>query len=298
MQHIKYRGTMYLLVEAGVVQDLTPEYLKHMQRSDRVRVFHGTYIATGVDPDDAPQNMVFGIDSLKQSTSRYHDTPGFHRYRGLFVAPTYEGARHFGNLVFEFHVKAGNLHATDWSANISRKWDIDKKELVKQCQDLYPGSFNPELSCSLDTSSKSKGHLFRGVEPQALFIGMVPASNIVAVHYDEKRYTPDEFIQERKKDIAWEPSVRGHNLKSTTLTLDQYLAGIQDSWGAEHRPEMVRNIAYRLVLRPEEAIDELVRSAPLSIAAAERFVQLFKQQYADLLADVTKKTNESRKKRI
>jgi hypothetical protein len=128
---------------------------------------------------------------------------------------------------------------------------------------------------------------------------MVPASDIVAVHYDEKRYTPDEFIQARRKDIAWEPSVRGHNLKSTTLTLDQYLAGIQDSWGyadAEHRDNMVRSIAYRLVLRPEEAVGELVRSAPFSIAAAERFVQLFKRQYADLISAITKKVEEARKK--
>jgi hypothetical protein len=269
-----------------------------MKANDLVRVFHGTAILTGLDPERSPQNMVFGIDALGSQTSHYHSGPTHYKYRGLYVAPTYEHARHFGILVFEFAVKARNLHATDWSAKISKRWDTPEKELAARCDDLYPASFNPTLSCGLDAHEESKGRLFRGVEPQALFLGMAPASDILAVYYMDKKYTPKEFMEAYKDDLAWGTPATKLNFKSTRLSLDQYLDGIIEihDWHKMGKDRVVKTLIRMMEINPEDFLRELMGIAPFSIAAAKRFTQLLKKEYPHVIEETRQRIEKARAK--
>jgi hypothetical protein len=282
MKQLIYKGAVYR--EARVVHDATPEYLKVMQANDWVRVYHATGF-DNVDTDAGPQNMVFGIDALGESKSKFHpDVPGGYKYRGLYVGPTLDSVGQFGSLVFEFAVKARNLHATDWSGYTEKRLHEHLQEehfnTVKQeCRDLFPNSFNPLLSCTL---SGKAGDLV-GVEPQALFIGIVPAADILKLRYLGKEYTPEQFIAALKSDLT-HSQILSPDPKSTRLSFDQYFDFIHNQFGKDHyTKEQVADVLAQHVARDSDVrFRELMRQlVPFSGPSLDKFIREFNQRYSD-----------------
>lgn len=264
----------YVYRRAKAIHDITPEYLQKMRDSDWVRVYH----ATGIDSLNqlGPQSMVFGIDATGKARSKYHpNTPGFYRYRGLYIGPTMESVGQFGSLVFEFTVRAKNLHATTWSGHIPQRhpeeFEIDKP----RCEENYSGSDDSLLSCSLDTAGKAS---FRGHEPQALLIGIVPAEDILSVHYFGK-YTPEEFIKEYQKDLPFTKRMK-RDPKSTRLSLQDYLELMveEHGWPMEKLVEGLKRILKRSDSDMERQLKGLL---PFSGPSLRKFVKEFKREYIE-----------------
>ncbi len=286
---LRYRGALYRLAAnpwrnkrsdmrdakvAKAIHDITSEYLKSMGDSDWVRVFH----ATGIDSHNklGPQSMVFGIDATGQARSHYHpNTPGFYRYQGLYVGPTMDSVSQFGRLVFEFVVRAKNLHATDWSGRIPRRYPEEFDPDLPKCEESYPGSDDPLLSCSLDPKGRAP---FRGLEPQALLIGIVPAEDVLAVHYFGK-HTPDEFIEKYQKDL---PGYRltKRDPKSTRLSLQDYIGLMSEAHG--YSTEKLIPGLRRIIERGGDDMERAMkRMLPFSGPSLRKFVKEFKREYME-----------------
>lgn len=290
---------MLLYRAARTIHDLTDDYLKEMQADDWVRVFHGTGIHSG-GVRVKPQDMVFGIDAVgEEATSKYHpSTPGFHRYSGLYIAPNLREANRWGQLIFEFTTKARNLHPTNWSAQIYKDWDpADKEMFDRHCSEEYPNSFNPVLSGSISPNNKSCGKGFRGLEPQALFKGIAKARDILAVHYFDKTYTPQEFIEEYRKDLSYyleSYKSKGPDPKSTTLTLEEYLNIVGERIDKDPRDFFTIVAMHWALDGKEDALRLIKQLAPFSLASAERFLQLLSQEYCDILITEWNRVREKR----
>jgi hypothetical protein len=282
MRQLIYKNAVYR--EARVVHDATPEYLKVMQANDWVRVYHATGI-NSLDKDTGAQNMVFGIDALGEARSKYHpDVAGGYKYRGLYVGPSLDSVSQFGRLVFEFAVKARNLHATDWSGRTEKRlherFQEDHLQSIKQeCSDLFPGSFNPLLSCTLAAKA---GDLV-GVEPQALLVGIVPAQDILKVHMLGKEYTPEQFIKAFQSSLSHSQILKP-DPKSTKLSFDQYLDFIHDQYGKAHytKEQVIDSLILHLVVDNDRRFRELMQQlVPFSGPSLDKFIREFNQRYSD-----------------
>jgi len=277
-----------------------------MKANDWVRVYH----ATGIDSHDSrggPQNMVFGIDALGEQRSKYHPSvPGGYSYKGLYVGPTKQSVGKFGGLIFELAVRVNNLHATDWSANISRKWKEggastwqgeDLKWVKEKCTEDYPVSFNPILSGALDPSTHSNtcSGMISGTEPQALFIGIVPAKNVLAVHYMDDTYTPQEFIEKFRDNLGWSEQQIA-DPKSTRLTWEQYEAITLAKFGGRKDMKSIASTLFRYYLLYDEnrVFDLLKQIAPFSQPSLEKFWGMIKNRYCDDFVALWKTLREKR----
>ncbi len=290
-QELSLAPSKLLVRQAKTIHDLTPEYLQQMRKNDFVRVFH----ATGIDSHDSasgPQNMVFGIDATGQQSSHYHPSAaGGHQYRGLYVGPTKRSVGQFGRLVFEFVVRVRNLHATDWSGNISRQWEKgeagtwqgnDLRYLKQKCDAEYPDSFDPLLSGALDTSARdSCGNLIRGHEPQALFVGIAPAADIVRVHYIDKSFTPQEFIDQHGSDLGWSEKTE-LDPKSTRLSWEDYESIVRERFGEKDMQQVASTLfRYRVLYSEAKVMELLSQIAPFSGPSARRLWSMVQDRYCD-----------------
>jgi len=293
---LKYKGKLY--IKARTVHDLTEDYLKVMKADDWVRVFHGTAVLTGARLK--PQDMVFGIDALgEEATSKYHpNTPGFHRYSGIYVAPTLKEAGRWGSLIFEVAVKARNLHPTNWSAKLYKSWDAEDKEMFdRHCKAEYPNSFNPVLSGALSTNYDNCASGVRGHEPQALFKGITKARDILAVHYYGEALTPQEFLKKFSKDVSYyEESYKskGPDPKSTTLSLDEYLSIVTEHVDKDPKDFFSIISRYWAIDGEDEALRLIKQLAPFSVASAKRFLKLLSEKYCDVLVETWERIRSKR----
>lgn len=283
----KQAGARVVHREARIIHDVTPEYLKVMQANDWVRVYHATGI-NSLDKDFGAQNMVFGIDALGQAKSKYHpDVSGGYKYRGLYVGPTLESVSQFGRLVFEFAVKARNLHATDWSGRTEKRLHERFQEehlhgIKQDCTALFPDSFNSLLSCTLSAKARD----LVGVEPQALFIGIVPAQDILKVHMLGKEYTPEQFIQAFQSELQ-HSQVLNPDPKSTRLSFNQYFDYIHQQYGKTHYTEeqVIDSLVLHFVRDGEERFHELLQQlVPFSSPALDKFIREFTSRYRDKIS--------------
>ncbi len=293
---IKYKGFLY--VQARTVQDLTEDYLQEMRPNDWVRIFHGTHVSTGARLK--PQDMVFGIDALgEEATSKYHpNTPGFHRYSGIFVAPTLKEAGRWGSLIFEVAVKARNLHPTNWSAKIYKKWDAEDREMFdRRCKAEYPNSFYPALSGALSTKYDNCASGIRGHEPQALFKGITKSRDVLAVHYFGEVFTPQEFIKKYQKDVSYYEEAyksKGPDPKSTTLSLDEYLSIVKEHVDKDPKDFFSIISRYWAIDGKDEALRLIKQLAPFSTVSAKRFLKLLSEKYCDVLMETWERVREKR----
>lgn len=147
-------GIEHVLITAG-------HDFSHLKATDTVRVFHGT------------QNMESGIITFLRSgmdgTKVVGRSYNQGAERGLYVAPDQRTARSFGSIVIEFDVKAKDLYPTArWGFGMGHR----QKQIQEMAAEKFPNSFRPLVSWQLTEK----------VEPQAMFLGFVPASKIIAVH--------------------------------------------------------------------------------------------------------------------
>jgi len=156
------------------------------------------------------------------------------------------------------------------------------EHLKRRCEDEYPDSFDPLLSGALDTSARDAcGNLIRGHEPQALFAGIVPAADILQVHYIDKTYTPQEFIDEYAKDLGWSKKT-DLDPKSTRLSWEDYESIVRERFGEKDMRSVASTLFRYRVLYDEAKVMELLgQIAPFSAPSARRFWQLVQDRYCD-----------------
>jgi len=299
-----HKGAVY--VEARAINDLTPEYLKIMKSNDWVRVFHATTILQNIRKT-GPQNMVFGIDTDRTSSSNYTSNPLGNRYRGLFVAPTFDTVlASSGNLIFEFAVKARNLHPTNWEGDYKLKdWvnlagETYVQKMLQSCETEYPDSFNPLLSGALSTDPKSLcGHSIRKGEPQALFVGIAPAKDILFLYDNKVKYTPLEFI-ERNKDYLDPAGLR--SLVSPldpkrVLSWDEYSELALSIYPHLNSMESLAKAYFRSYLRggDSEVYKDIKIMAPFSNASAKKFWNMIKSRYCDIFLQMWESDSRTNK---
>lgn len=291
---IKYRGHIYReagVREARTVHDITPEYLQRLKKDDWVRVYHGTSLDFGA------KDMVFGIDALEMRRNYEHPTRrDTFRPRGLFVAPTLKEAQRFGSTVFELAVRIRNLHPTDFQSNILRHWERGEggqhtnkstEDLKARCGAEYPDSDRPVLSAALDPSAKKKGcaYEFRKTEPQALFVGIIPAKDILAVHYEGQSYNPKEFAEEFLSDrLHYEPHPK-LDPKSTQLSWKDYEELILPHFNSM---DAFAHALFDEIERVDEqhALAELRRIIPFSRASEQKLLRLLRERYPRRFASI------------
>lgn len=151
--------------------------LAKLQPDTVITVFHGTTL------EYAYYFCVNGIDGKHLNHYRvYNHISGSKPIKfGLFVAPDVKTAFKFGNYVIKFKTLGKNLiHKFPAEAGESREYDSK----------YYPKSFRPEISRDM---------LSRGVEPQALFIGLESPRAIEKVYgwqqgVGQKSMSREEFI--------------------------------------------------------------------------------------------------------
>lgn len=199
LREAAYQTVGDLLAEAAPVP-ATKEKITHLQPDDRLILYHGTN-AQGFE------EMKDGVDATKLHY-RYYNAP---RHRGLFVSPSFELARKFGHLVIlELALRAKNLHGTYYDGTIYTKKDDE------HYQNVYPDSFRPSLAFTL---------LDYQAEPQALYVGMIRPSDILAVWVDGERVG----LREAAERLG--TALYGLDLASTTIPLDKFLAALKKHTG-------------------------------------------------------------------
>jgi hypothetical protein len=145
-----------------------------LQPDDIITVFHGT--------SESYLPMIRGIDATQDKYRNF----GGPKHIGLFVSPSFDSARGFGGLVMELEVPASSLYGTDYSGRTAEiqkeQGESDPNELFKK---YHPNSFRPYLSYTL-----SQSH-----EPQALFVGILKASQVKRIFWKNKWYSLEEFYE-------------------------------------------------------------------------------------------------------
>lgn len=216
-----------------------------------VRVFHGTQnMETGIRAF-----LKSGIDGTKVVGRSYNQGAE----RGLYIAPNQRTARDFGGVVLEFDVKAKDLYPT-------ARWGLGAGHRQKQTQEMaaerFPDSFRPLVSWQLTEKQ----------EPQAMFIGFVPASKIIAVHVyatgssvDFKTYT----VQEARELFKARPTV---DLQGDE-TYEQLLHEIAEQ-GGYTQEEILEGFA----ASDEEEIIQTLKALGLSRRATLKFVTEFRKR--------------------
>lgn len=142
--------------------------IAQLQPESVITVFHGT------DGDTAYDFCLNGIDGKKQQHHRLypHMSGGKPLKFGLFVAPDLKTAQKFGSVILKFKTLGKNL--------IYRFPTEMKKYNSGFYKEMYPKSFRPIVSYDM---------LDKGVEPQALFIGLTSPRAIEKLFvYDHKTY--------------------------------------------------------------------------------------------------------------
>ena len=117
---------------------------------------------------------------------------------------------------------------------------------------------------------------FRGHEPQALLIGIVSADDILAVHYINKTYTPEEFIEEYRKNLPFSKRTK-LDPKSTRLSLDDYLNLMVEEHGYTEE-KIVRGLKY-IIERGDDVGERLRHMLPFSGPSLKKFLTEFKREY-------------------
>ncbi|MEI8270539.1 MAG: hypothetical protein WCG45_04160 [bacterium] len=153
--------------------------IARLQPDSVITVFHGT------DGDTAYDFCLNGIDGKKNTHRIYpHISGGKPLKFGLFVAPDLKTAQKFGSVIVKFKSLGKNLI---YRFPVEMK-KYNSSEFYKK---QYPDSFRPIVSYDM---------LDRGVEPQALFIGMVSPRAIEKVFsytYSDNKwlsFSPQEYI--------------------------------------------------------------------------------------------------------
>lgn len=175
----------------------TTSAFEQLKPDDVLTVYHGT------DSSQCIEFLERGIDG----TVEHYRTHNQGRERGVYVTPDKKTAFDFGNWVLAFHVKARYLYPTQrWGLGGQRK-NLKSSSLLEP----YEKSFRPLVSFQLNER----------VEPQAMFIGYIPASKIVSVHYvypgttTQETYTVKEARQHLKlsgSGIEWDLSMSGKDI--------------------------------------------------------------------------------------
>lgn len=155
--------------------------IAQMQPDSVITVFHGT------SEDYAYEFCLNGIDAKKNQNYRLypHLSGGKPIKFGIFVGPDLKTAQKFGQTIVKFKTLGKNL--------IYRYPTEMKKYNSGFYKELYPKSFRPSVSYDL---------LDKGVEPQAIFIGLLSPRAIEKVfHYNYKNHewismNPQEFTQQ------------------------------------------------------------------------------------------------------
>jgi hypothetical protein len=138
--------------------------ISQLQPNSVITVFHGT------DKDTAYEFCLNGIDAKKPQRYRKfpHISGGSPIKFGLFVAPDLETAQKFGNTILKFKSLGKNL---------IYRFPVEMKQYNKGFyKSQYPKSFRPSVSYDM---------LDKGIEPQAIFVGMVSPRAIEKIYlYD------------------------------------------------------------------------------------------------------------------
>jgi hypothetical protein len=174
-------------------------------------VYHGTHL-------EQVAHLLNGFDATSEHVRMY----GGPRHRGIFVAPTPEVARKFGDVVIEIEVRAKNLHGTDYSGRTGRL----HPDREKAWKDKHPTSFRPYLSQTLSQSN----------EPQALLVGLVSPKMTKRVLYKGQWYSRQEFLNLRvettpapkpgRSFVEQEINDIGVDVASTRITFNDFLAAV------------------------------------------------------------------------
>lgn len=136
------------------------EQSDNLQPDTVLTVYHGT------NQNNAEKFLMNGIDATKEVSRSYNQG----RERGLYVTDDLATAKSFGNWIFEFEVMGKDLYPTSkWGFGAERKSDSVKKMVKEE----YPNSFRPVVSWQLGETR----------EPQAMFLGVIPAGNFKRIHY-------------------------------------------------------------------------------------------------------------------
>lgn len=225
--------------------------IAHLKPDSMVRVFHGTQnMETGI-----VEFLRRGIDGTRVVGRSYNQGAE----RGLYIAPNQRTARDFGGVVLEFDVKARDLYPTArWGLGAGHR----QKQTQEMAQERFPNSFRPLVSWQLTEKQ----------EPQAMFIGFVPAAKIIAVHVyatgssvDFKTYT----VQEARELFQAQPRV---DLQGDE-TYEQLLEEISNQAGYS-RELLIESFSNA----SEDQIIQTLKALGLSRKATLKFVTEFRKR--------------------
>ena len=207
---------------------------KPLKATDTLTVYHGANL--GQIP-----HLINGFDATVVA-KRYYNGP---KHRGIFVAPTAEWARKFGEVVLELEVRAKNLHGTDYSGGTGRQ-NPDREATWK---DQHPESFRPYLSQTLS----------QGTEPQALLIGLVSPRMIKRVLYKGQWYSRQKFLDLKLKTmLAPKPGRSGGEQEVADL-------GVDVSFPNYRFDQFVKAVAKIVDVDEERALSTLIERAAIPL---------------------------------
>jgi len=247
--------------------------LSRLKPNDIVTVYHGTSLYS-------VRALINGFDANRLDTKRDYQAGGY-RHAGLFVTPSERTASSFGQqIILKIKTRAKNLHGTDYSGKIGRKHLREiNEETRKWIEEMYPNSFRPYLSMTLQQS----------VEPQALLRGLVSPRQIVGVRFkphgkSAKWYTRKAFLAlglmtHDRGESSYGPKNPvtdvGFDLSSTRHTLDEFIDGLSVVIDTE-KSRVVEMLSFYVGLgeRGRPRIERLLQQAHFGTTAARRFMQL------------------------
>lgn len=201
--------------------------IKNLQPDTVITVFHGT------DTQAAYDFCINGIDARSPYKGRKypHLSGGKELKFGIFIAPNLKTAQKFGYVVIKFKTIGKNL---------IYRYPVEMKETDKYWKKYFPNSFRPSVSYDMSDLS--------GVEPQALYIGLLSPRAIEKVFYQnrENKWIPmsrEEFITFHDENITYTGKVNFHQSifepQEYNMTLDEFVNKIAKD--QECSPEEILN---------------------------------------------------------
>lgn len=180
-----------------------------LQPDSVITVFHGT------DGDTAYNFCLNGIDAKKNTHRIYpHISGGKPLKFGLFVAPDLKTAQKFGSVILKFKSLGKNL--------IYRfPTEMKKYNSSEFYKKQYPDSFRPIVSYDM---------LDRGVEPQAIFMGLLSPRAIEKVYsysYSDNKWSAFS-VQEYIDSYLNKNTNKRINIHKSIFEPQEYQMSLQD----------------------------------------------------------------------
>ena len=205
-----------------------PEERKPLKNNDVLRVFHAFR-----DIEDAVSACRHGL-SGRTRASRVYSYESDNNPHGLFVSPSLDAVKQFGEYIIEFNARVSELEAPVWPSGTytvqgqyAQYFAGDKRKREKARKQARERALQTGIASITESDRPELANLlFWGGEPQALFVGHLQPNRIIRVWLRDDRggqaksIAREEFL-EQNSDVNFSANTESARAENRVFRVDE-----------------------------------------------------------------------------